>query len=271
MTDMYDIVKKLFGISKPNSEIQLSFIDDENDNITFSSDRELDAAFALVNSEGWKTLKIYVETDRKEGAVSVSTEKKEKSASENHVAVTQKAVKAKPNGKFLPQENSQGSIPEAYSKPGSAVFDAESKECDSPESSRKIPEKGSGEKVEQSVPLRATSGGAYLYKDGTVEFGMGGEAVLLPDGQTVSCTLSYRGFPSVAAAGTLLTECKLVGAIRSLKVIPTAEKVLEMMSIQLHTTERESLSGITDVHSPLENDGKLVTSFVVLPIWTKGP
>ena len=57
MTDMYDIVKKLFGISKPNSEIQLSFIDDENDNITFSSDRELDAAFALVNSEGWKTLK----------------------------------------------------------------------------------------------------------------------------------------------------------------------------------------------------------------------
>ena len=46
MTDMYDIVKKLFGISKPNSEIQLSFIDDENDKITFSSDRELDAAFA---------------------------------------------------------------------------------------------------------------------------------------------------------------------------------------------------------------------------------
>merc|ERR1712196_504865 len=94
------------------------------------------------------------------------------------------------------------------SKPASAVFDAESKECDSPESSRKIPEKGSGEKVEQSVPLRATSGGAYLYKDGTVEFGMGGETVLLPDGQTVSCTLSYRGFPSVAAAGTLLTEGK---------------------------------------------------------------
>ena len=76
MTDMYDIVKKLFGISKPNSEIQLSFIDDENDKITFSSDRELDAAFALVNSEGWKTLKIYVETDPKEGAVSVSSAKK---------------------------------------------------------------------------------------------------------------------------------------------------------------------------------------------------
>merc|ERR1712054_385514 len=36
----------------------------------------------------------------------------------------------------------------------------------------------------------------------------GGEAVLLPDGQTVSCTLSYRGFPSVAAAGTVLTEGK---------------------------------------------------------------
>jgi len=208
MTDMYDIVKKLFGISKPNSEIQLSFIDDENDKITFSSDRELDAAFALVNSEGWKTLKIYVETDPKEGAVSVSSAKKEESASENPVAMTEKTVKAKPHGKFLSQENLQDSVPEARSKPASALFDPESKECDSPEFSRKIPEKRSGEKVEQSVPLRATSGGAYLYKDGTVEFGMGGEAVLLPDGQTVSCTLSYRGFPSVAAAGTLLTEGK---------------------------------------------------------------
>jgi len=60
----------------------------------------------------------------------------------------------------------------------------------------------------QSVPLRATSGGAYIYRDGTVEFGMGGEAILLPDGQTVSCTLSYRGFPSVTAKNTVLTEGK---------------------------------------------------------------
>ena len=145
----------------------------------------MDAAFALVNSEGWKTLKIYVETDPKEGAVSVSSAKKEESASENPVAMTEKTVKAKPHGKFLSQENLQDSVPEARSKPASALFDPESKECDSPEFSRKIPEKRSVEKVEQSVPLRATSGGAYLYKDGTVEFGMGGEAVLLPDGQTV--------------------------------------------------------------------------------------
>merc|ERR1719267_280316 len=153
-------------------------------------------------------LKIYVETDPKEGAVSVSSAKKEESASENPVAMTEKTVKAKPHGKFLSQENLQDSVPEAPSKPASALFDPESKECDSPEFSRKIPEKRSGEKVEQSVPLRATSGGAYIYPDGTVEFGMGGEAVLLPDGKTVSCTLSYRGFPSVAAADTVLTEGK---------------------------------------------------------------
>jgi len=208
ISDMYDIVKKLFGISKPNSEIQLSFIDEENDSITFSSNHELDAAFALVNSEGWKTLKIYVkvDSDRKEGTLSVSTEKKEDSPStKTHVAAekTEKAVKVKPHGTFLPHNDMQELIPEAHSKPASEVFDSESKKCDSPESNRKMLDK-----VEQSVPLRATSGGAYLYKDGTVEFGMGGEAVLLPDGQTVSCTLSYRGFPSVAAAGTLLTEGK---------------------------------------------------------------
>lgn len=57
-----------------------------------------------------------------------------------------------------------------------------------------------------SVPLRATSGGALIYPDGTVEFGMGGEAVLLPDGQTISCMLSYKGFPSVAASGLVLTH-----------------------------------------------------------------
>ena len=54
------------------------------------------------------------------------------------------------------------------------------------------------------MPLRATSGGALIYRDGTVEFGMGGEAVLLPDGQTISCMLSYQGFPSVAASGLAL-------------------------------------------------------------------
>merc|ERR1739848_489929 len=38
-------------------------IDDENDSISFSSDRELVAAFALVKSEGWKTFKINVQVD----------------------------------------------------------------------------------------------------------------------------------------------------------------------------------------------------------------
>ena len=116
--------------------------------------------------------------------------------------------------------------------------------------------------------LYATSGGAYLYKDGTVEFGMGGEAVLLPDGQTVSCTLSYR-LPSVAAAGTLLTEGKwyyeAMLLTDGLMQIGWCDKKFEGNSNcgegvgddehSLHTTERES-HGITDVHSPLENDGK---------------
>jgi len=58
------------------------------------------------------------------------------------------------------------------------------------------------------VPLQTTSGGALIYPDGTVEFGMGGDAVLLPDGQTVSCILSYKGFPSVAAKDLLLKSGK---------------------------------------------------------------
>merc|ERR1711998_656535 len=63
MSDMYDIVKGLFDINQSNDKIQLTFIDDENDSISFSSDRELVAAFALVKSEGWKTFKINVQVD----------------------------------------------------------------------------------------------------------------------------------------------------------------------------------------------------------------
>ena len=58
MCEMYMIIKSLFGINEPNSNIHLTFLDEENDSISFSSDRELDAAFALVKSEGWKSFKI---------------------------------------------------------------------------------------------------------------------------------------------------------------------------------------------------------------------
>merc|ERR1711912_213135 len=100
-------------------------------------------------------------------------------------------AKVAPKATFVPNINAPAFVPSKMEKPP-AKKSALSSENSKP----------------QKVPLRATSGGAYIYPDGTVEFGMGGEAVLLPDGQTVSCTLSYRGFPSVAAAGTILTEGK---------------------------------------------------------------
>ena len=82
---------------------------------------------------------------------------------------------------------------------------------------------------------------------------MGGEAVLLPDGQTVSCTLSYRGFPSVAAAGTVLTEGKwyyeamvltdglmqIDGAILNSKEIPHTKGLVTIL-ILLHMMVKEN-------------------------------
>merc|ERR1712178_311929 len=217
MSDMYDIVKGLFDINQSNDKIQLTFIDDENDSISFSSDRELVAAFALVKSEGWKTFKINVQVDVEDDedeenkanvavvvpnveakVVVPNIEAKAKAKAEVKVAINELKAKPKatfakvaPKATFVPNINAPAFVPSKMEKPP-AKKSALSSENSKP----------------QKVPLRATSGGAYIYPDGTVEFGMGGEAVLLPDGQTVSCTLSYRGFPSVAAAGTVLTEGK---------------------------------------------------------------
>lgn len=62
-------------------------------------------------------------------------------------------------------------------------------------------------KPSKPVPLRTTSGGAKLFLDGSVEFGAGGHAVLLPNGM-VSCVMTGSGFPSVAAQGLLLKSGK---------------------------------------------------------------
>ena len=51
--------------------------------------------------------------------------------------------------------------------------------------------------------------------------------------------------------------------------IEIAAKVLATMSTQLHMMVSVSLSGITDVHSPLESVGKLEMLFAALQIWTK--
>merc|ERR1712188_52740 len=196
MSDMYDIVKGLFDINQSNDKIQLTFIDDENDSISFSSDRELVAAFALVKSEGWKTFKINVQVD---------VEDDEDEENKANVAVVVPNVEAKV---VVPKVEAKVVVPNTEAK---AKAKAEVKiainELKTKPTAKKSALSSENSKP-QKVPLRATSGGAYIYPDGTVEFGMGGEAVLLPDGQTVSCTLSYRGFPSVAAAGTLLTEGK---------------------------------------------------------------
>merc|ERR550514_539469 len=189
MSDMYDIVKGLFDINQSNDKIQLTFIDDENDSISFSSDRELVAAFALVKSEGWKTFKINVQVDveddedeenkanvavvvpnveakvvepKVEAKVVVpNIEAKAKAKAEVKVAINE--LKAKPKATFAPNINAPAFVPSKMEKPP-AKKSALSSENSKP----------------QKVPLRATSGGAYIYPDGTVEFGMGGEAVLLP-------------------------------------------------------------------------------------------
>merc|ERR1711881_46154 len=170
----------------------------ENDSISFSSDRELVAAFALVKSEGWKTFKINVQVDveddedeenkanvavvvpkvvvpKVEAKVVVpNIEAKAKAKAEVKVAINELKAKTKatftkvaPKATFVPNINAPAFVPSKMEKPTAKKSAALSSENSKP----------------QKVPLRATSGGAYIYPDGTVEFGMGGEAVLLPDGK----------------------------------------------------------------------------------------
>jgi len=224
MEDMYNIIKSLFGINKPNSNIHLTFLDEENDSISFSSDRELDAAFSLVKSEGWKSFKVNVEVDSVsqpsssgEGVIGLKIDKGKKDKEKEKEKNIKKSVSPSPLDAVVGRDNTKLSAPAISKKEpkpkAKATFIAN---ANAPAfvPKNEVPESIKAEKslkstsTVTSVPLRTTSGGAYIYPDGTVEFGMGGEAFLLPDGKTVSCTLSYRGFPSVAAAGTVLTEGK---------------------------------------------------------------
>merc|ERR1719218_20436 len=187
MSDLYDIVKGLFDIDQKNSSIQLSFIDDEDDCISFSTDRELNAAFALVQSEGWNTFKINVHVGGEEekslehvGAKSASLlrrETAEKSAMETKslqnrnesIVAEEKAaqveVSSKPKASFVQNMDA----------PVRGADKSGSNNGDKAEGNVAISSSKKEETTFQSVPLRATSGGAYIYRDGTVEFGMGGE------------------------------------------------------------------------------------------------
>jgi len=224
MADMYNIIKSLFGIKKPNSNISLTFLDEENDSISFSSDRELDAAFALVKSEGWKSFKVNVDVDSDtqssssgEGLIGLNVDKGKKDKEKEKEKNIKKNVSPSPLDAVVSRDNTKLSVPDISKKVPKAKAKATFIANDNAPAfvpKNAVPECIKAEKslkstsTVTSVPLRTTSGGAYIYPDGTVEFGMGGEAFLLPDGKTVSCTLSYRGFPSVAAAGTVLTEGK---------------------------------------------------------------
>ena len=222
MCEMYMIIKSLFGINEPNSNIHLTFLDEENDSISFSSDRELDAAFALVKSEGWKSFKINVTVDCTVEASSSdeevmvvkandrgSEENKEISSTKSVLSSAPDALSNKVNTKLpAPVLAKETATPKAKATFISNENVATGAPTDTVNEIMKAEEPSKSTSTVTSVPLRTTSGGAYIYPDGTVEFGMGGEAFLLPDGKTVSCKLSYRGFPSVAAADTVLTEGK---------------------------------------------------------------
>lgn len=234
MNDLLQTVNALFPKLESDS-YTLTYVDEDHDTITLSSDGELVAAVHLVRSMGWGKLQINIVP--KKGFVGIKEEKPVVVVSKNNDMPKKSSVgvikEVKPvvdvpknNNNALPavEQNVEVSEGEEETEPVKAAlkslgFDPNKSKVDvqigdhtvnlfDGKKEKKNSEDGKKNAKVSKAPLTATSGGALIYPDGTVEFGMGGEAVLLPDGKTVSCALSYTGFPSVTASNTVLTEGK---------------------------------------------------------------
>lgn len=149
-------------------------------------------SFTIIEAPNMKVKTTLPDNDEDGNAIPVAAEVNEKEETAVAVAVSSTSIPAKTE-----------EPPVATTAPKTKITTTEPVN-DAKQSNSKPPKNS----LKTIVPLRATSGGALIYKDGTVEFGMGGEAVLLPDGQTVSCILSYKGFPSVAASDLVLAHGK---------------------------------------------------------------
>jgi len=193
--------------------ITFTYKDEDGDVIDVSTDGDLLAAFMVLDQEGWKALRFDVcKTDqvvpkKSETTSQTPSQKPDLNllSSTLHDSFTVVGAPVEAN---KPSEGSEIPVAvEVQSKPSSEPKAEKAGEVrqNSQSSVGKHSEKAAVKaRPSNAVPLRATSGGALIYRDGTVEFGMGGEAVLLPDGQTISCMLSYKGFPSVAASDLVL-------------------------------------------------------------------
>lgn len=194
--------------------ITFTYKDEDGDVVDVSTDGDLLAAFMVLDQEGWKAIRFNVcETAKALPKKSESTDQAPSQkpdlnllSSTLHDSFTLVGAPVEVN------KSSEGSeIPvavEVQAKPAPPKLKTdkveEVKQISQSSVEQQSKEPARKGRAAPSVPLRATSGGALIYRDGTVEFGMGGEAVLLPDGQTISCMLSYQGFPSVAASGLAL-------------------------------------------------------------------
>jgi len=153
------------------TNFQIAYKDDEDELITITNDMELAEAFQVAETDGRKSLRLLVIG----GAHGTATaNQKATSAFKNRHSATMSKLKT-------------FAAPEKVSTP---------KKSSNHKQEEKVFKKTIIEKPSKPVPLEVTSGGAKLYLDGTVEFGLGGEASLRPDG-TVSCILNGNGFPSV--------------------------------------------------------------------------
>jgi len=232
-----NVVPGEFGFQELRNEVRkchgdgpasFTYVDDEGDVITITSDDELAEAFRLakiLGQNGRWTLKISVEMHDVRGA-NLKNPLQEKDDVKPRPTSDQDAFQkisdrrssgfAKANiGKAPSGLNNVSRAKKLESRARKLEKKARKLEERSGKISARAEKLKSGaksaadakSKPAKPVPLRTSSGGARFFLDGTIESGGGGEARLLPNG-TISVVMGGSNFPSVVADGVSLASGK---------------------------------------------------------------
>jgi len=234
-TRRLNVIPEEFGLRELRKEVSkhhgdgpasFTYVDDEGDVITITSDDDLAEAFRLAKviwQNGKWTLKISAEIQNVQGKRAESLPVENAVSQEISDRDAFKKVNDRRSSGFK-KEISSANAPnlkkiQQASKLESRARRLEEKAQRLKERSGKMSARAEklyyGAKTEpdakpkpaKPVPLRTSSGGARFFLDGTIESGPGGEARLLPNG-TISVVMEGQNFPSVIADGVSLASGK---------------------------------------------------------------
>ena len=210
----------LFHLS--SESVKLQYLDDESEVIQILDSMDFAEAIRVAQSDGRSSLRLLVKSDGNlvksdniSKTVTVKFENRHRQVSTSKLKQHQSM--SKPDKPKLKKTNkTDNSTKQTAAKPSKSATKTSTAAAETKVDAKVlVPDPqllcwSQGKhtaKPSKPVPLQTTSGGAKLFLDGTVEFGLGGDAFLRPDG-TVSCVMHGNGFPSVTAQGVAVCSGK---------------------------------------------------------------